>query len=55
MNKTVAAHFVGDVLSTMVADSNRTIHDDDLVLSREIQIISKDDEEYDGNETNMST
>ena len=48
MNEAVVTDFVGDILKAMVAHSNRTIHHDELILSREKQIISKD-EEYGGN------
>ena len=48
MNESVATDYVGMILIAMVAHRNRTMHHDELILSREKQIISKD-EQFGGN------
>ena len=45
MNESVVTDYVGLILQVLVAYYNRTMHrDDDLILSREKQIISKDEQ-----------
>ena len=44
MNESVATDYVGMILIAMVAHRNRTMHHDELILSREKQIISKDEQ-----------